>query len=172
MTGAFSSLYLCACFNALSWENEILRMGIVGSLASIVCDTSFHFVDTLNIRAKASTSEIAKGYAAKSTLGLMMDIWGKEGFVGFSKGFTACCYSAAFCGFIYFSLYKTLKPVLREHMGESQDRAFCYLLASLLTGAITVSVGYPYDLIKCRFQSVNDVFKYKNLPHAFGSSIK
>ena len=67
---------------------------------------------SLYLGAKASTSEIAKGYAAKSTLGLMMDIWGKEGFVGFSKGFTACCYSAAFCGFIYFSLYKTLKPVL------------------------------------------------------------
>jgi hypothetical protein len=49
----------------------------------------------------------------------MMDIWGKEGFFGFSKGFTACCYSAAFCGFLYFSLYKFMKPVLREQMGET-----------------------------------------------------
>jgi hypothetical protein len=56
VTGAFCSLYIATCYKALSWENESLRMGIAGSLASILCDTSFHFVDTLNIRAKACTS--------------------------------------------------------------------------------------------------------------------
>tara|TARA_B110000285_G_C14937619_1_gene520395 strand:+ start:302 stop:739 length:438 start_codon:yes stop_codon:yes gene_type:complete len=33
-------------------------------------------------------------------------------------------------------------------------------------------VHYPYDLIKCRLQSKNYIFKYKNLPHAFKKEIK
>jgi hypothetical protein len=85
-----------------------------------------------------------------TTAGLIKDIWRREGIVGFGKGFNACFYHAAGCGFIYFSLYKFLKPILREKMGEDSDLALCYMLSSLGTGIITLSIGYPYELIKCR----------------------
>jgi hypothetical protein len=32
-------------------------------------------------------------------------------------------------------------------------------------------IYYPYDLIKCRLQSKNFHFKYRNLPHAFTKEI-
>lgn len=151
MTSSFCSVYVFVCYNALSWESEILRIGIVGSISTLLNDSSFHFVDTLNIRAKAALGENTKGKAGKSpTMTLMRDIWKSEGFIGFTKGFTACFYNAVFCGFIYFSLYKWLKPVVREQLGVDCDPAFCYLLASLTTEAITVCIGYPYNLIKCR----------------------
>jgi len=40
------------------------------------------------------------------------------------------------------------------------DIAFCYMLAGSAAQAMTLVVQYPYDLVKCRLQSVNYVFKY------------
>ena len=60
-------------------------------------------------------------------------------------------YYAAAGGFIYFSLYKFLKPVLKEKMGEDSDLALCYILSSLVTGVVTGIIFYPFDLMKCRF---------------------
>ena len=37
---------------------------------------------------------------------------------------------------------------------------------------LTLGVAYPYDLIKCRLQSVNEIYKYENLPHAFKKELK
>lgn len=53
VSGAFCAGYLYTCKDGLKWENEILRMGIAGSLANIAVETSFHFIDTVNIRSKA-----------------------------------------------------------------------------------------------------------------------
>jgi len=54
VTGVFCSLYAATSYNALSWDNQILRMGVAGSISTILCDSAFHFVDTVNIRAKAA----------------------------------------------------------------------------------------------------------------------
>jgi len=54
MSGTLCCLYLGVCYKALSWENEYFRMGVAGSVASIICDMSFHCLDTVNIRAKAA----------------------------------------------------------------------------------------------------------------------
>ena len=74
MAGVFCSFYLLASYKALKCDNEIVRIGAAGSLASIICECSFHFVDTVNIRAKASSSEIGN-----STFRVGRDIWVKEG---------------------------------------------------------------------------------------------
>ena len=105
-------------------------------------------------------------------LSLVNKIWQKEGLYGFGKGFSACFYGAAACGFLYFALYKFLKSVFKENFGSSLDMAFCYMLASFSAETITLLVQYPYDLIKCRLQSVNYIFKYQNLPHAFRQEAK
>ena len=47
-----------------------------------------------------------------------------------------------------------------------------FLGASIFAESLTILVHFPYDLIKCRLQSKNYLFKYKNLPHAFRKEIK
>ena len=91
---------------------------------------------------------------------------------GFGKGFSACFYGAAACGFLYFAIYKALKGIFRDLFGDGIEMAVCYMLASFAAETLTLSIQYPYDLIKCRLQSVNYIFKYQNLPHAFKKEIK
>ena len=99
-------------------------------------------------------------------------IWRKEGLYGFGKGFSACFYGAAACGFLYFAIYKYLKGVMKDYFGDSIDDGLIFMLAAFSAETLTLLVQYPYDLIKCRLQSVNYVFKYQNLPHAFRKEIK
>lgn len=79
-------------------------MGIAGSLANIIQETTFHFADTVNIRAKADL-----GQKTLSTTSLVNKIWAKEGLFGFGKGFSACVYGSAVGGFLYFTSYKAFK---------------------------------------------------------------
>ena len=54
-----------------------------------------------------------------------------------------------------------LKGTFKEYFeGTGIDLAVVYLLAAFSTEVLTLSVKFPYDLIKCRLQSVNYVFKY------------
>lgn len=46
-----------------------------------------------------------------------------------------------------------------------------FLGASVFSEMLTILVHFPFDLIKCRLQSKNYHFKYKNLPHAFRKEI-
>jgi len=165
VVSAFCFGYGSLCYNARNWKSDILRMGAAGSLANCTVECLFHVVDTVNIRAKASDSR-------QSTSSLVSKIWSKEGIYGFGKGFSACLYGSAACGFIYFSLYKAFKKYFTEVFGHSLDMAFCFMLASFTAELLTLSVQYPYDLIKCRLQSVNYIFKYQNLPHAFRKEIR
>ena len=124
----------------------------------------FHVVDTVNIRAKASAVHI-------DTLSMINKIWQKEGAVGFSKGISACFYGSTFGGFVYFYFYKTFKGSFKEYLPASCDIGLVFAIAGLTAEAVTISLKYPFDLIKCRLQSVNYIFKYQNLPHAFRKEI-
>lgn len=75
----------------------MLRMGVAGSLSSLICDSCFHMVDTVNTRAKACISFSSKPV---SSIGMAKEIWVKEGVVGYAKGYSACFYSATMCGFL------------------------------------------------------------------------
>ena len=77
-------------------------------------------------------------------------IWQKEGIYGFGKGFSACFYGVAASGFLYFSLYKGLKGVFKDYIGDGMEMGIIYMLASLIAEVFTLSIQYPYDLIKCR----------------------
>jgi hypothetical protein len=46
--------YLCKKATDTSRYNEILRMGVAGSLANVIIESLFHFADTVNVRAKTS----------------------------------------------------------------------------------------------------------------------
>ena len=135
-------------------------MGVAGSLANMISECVFHVVDTVNIRTKASTS------SNSTTISTVNKIWKKEGVMGFGKGFSACFYSSIVCGFTYFSLYRLFKGHFKDNFEDKVDVGYCFLGAALSTQFLTLIFQYPYDLIKCRLQSVNYIFKYQNLVHA------
>ena len=87
------SCYSGMCYSALTWKNDLLRLAVAGSLANMIVETGFHFIDTLNIRTKASEKSISAGK-------MMNTIWEKEGIKGFGKGFSACFYGSVCVGFI------------------------------------------------------------------------
>lgn len=57
-------------------------------------------------------------------------------------------------------------------LGVEANPTYVFFLASIFAETFTIMVHFPYDLIKCRLQSMNYVFKYKNLVHAFKKEIK
>ena len=57
ISSIFCGVYAGTCYNALSWKNDVLRMGVAGSIATLICDSSFHVIDTVNIRAKAAIGQ-------------------------------------------------------------------------------------------------------------------
>ena len=69
-------------------------------------------------------------------------------------------------------MYKTTKLQLYAALGKDTNPTLVYLLASTVAEAIPIIFHFPYDMIKCRLQSKNYYFKYKNLPHAFRKELK
>ena len=95
----------------------------------------------------------------------------KEGPQGFTKGLSACFYGSIFSGFVYFFLYKKIKLSLYDYFEGNISPVIVFLVASMIAEIFTIVVHFPYDLVKCRLQSKNNIFKYKNLPHAFKQEI-
>jgi len=91
-------------YNFKDSDNEILRMAIAGCLAHTTVETSFHMVDTVNIRSKANPTS-----GNTTMLSLVSKIWQKEGLIGFGRGFSAAFYGAVMSGFSYFFLYTLFK---------------------------------------------------------------
>jgi hypothetical protein len=101
---------------------------------------------------------------------LVAKIWQKEGLIGFGRGFSAAFYGAVMAGFSYFFLYKLFKQKISqqfEYWNINVDMGIVCLMSSFTAELCTLLSKYPFDLVKCRLQSVNNIFKYKNLVHAF-----
>lgn len=52
VAAGFLGSYGFASKMAVNHPNEILRMGIAGSVAHVTVEAMFHFVDTVNVQAK------------------------------------------------------------------------------------------------------------------------
>lgn len=144
---AFCGAYGYVCYNTKNHQSEAIRLGIAGSIATMVCECAFHLVDTLNIRSKVTSKD---NNAGKSTFQQVKQIYVKEGVYGFARGFSACFYGSIFCGFSYFALYKTTKLTLYEILGKDVNPTLVFFSASILSEMLTIIVHFPYDLIKCR----------------------
>jgi hypothetical protein len=155
----------CLALKIKDSENEKIRMACAGCIAHLTVETSFHMVDTVNIRSKANHD------AANITMrSLVAKIWQKEGLIGFGRGFSAAFYGAVMAGFTYFFLYKFFKEKIAkqfEKWNMKVDVGLIALMSSFTAELFTLLSKYPFDLVKCRLQSVNKIFKYKNLVHAF-----
>eukprot|EP00356_Strombidium_inclinatum_P002219 CAMPEP_0170480424 /NCGR_PEP_ID=MMETSP0208-20121228/1269_1 /TAXON_ID=197538 /ORGANISM="Strombidium inclinatum, Strain S3" /LENGTH=198 /DNA_ID=CAMNT_0010752973 /DNA_START=349 /DNA_END=945 /DNA_ORIENTATION=+ len=116
----------------------------------------------MNIRSKAN-----EGKAPMSLPKQVKTIWASEGVFGFGKGISACLYGSIIQGMVYFYTYKWLKLKMFELMGKEVSPTLVFMTASVLAEVFTLIVHFPFDMIKCRFQSMNHHYKYKSLPHAF-----
>ena len=47
--GGFTGVYGYSCYKSKESTNEIFKMGMAGSLANLLVEISFHFVDTVNV---------------------------------------------------------------------------------------------------------------------------
>ena len=54
---AFTASYLTLCYKSVDLNAEAFRLGIAGSLATLVCDSAFHIIDTVNIRMKVKAGD-------------------------------------------------------------------------------------------------------------------
>ena len=55
IAGGFCGAYAYTCKYATSPHvNEVVRMGVAGSLANVAIESLFHFADTVNVRAKTN----------------------------------------------------------------------------------------------------------------------
>lgn len=60
VAAAFCSAYGYLSYKAISPTcNEILRMGVAGSIANVTIESLFHFADTVNVRAKTSDGNVS-----------------------------------------------------------------------------------------------------------------
>lgn len=141
--GTFTGLYALALKYTTDSPSELLRMGMAGSLANLAVEAGFHFVDTVNVRAKVSDTHM-------SSIKMVEKIYKSEGLYGFGKGFSACYYGSIACGLIYFSLYKFFKQISRDYLGDQYNVAWTYFIASFAAEFFTLLIYYPYDLVKCR----------------------
>ena len=162
---SFIVSYFALCYKSTTVRSESFRLGVAGSLATLVCDSAFHIMDTVNIRMKVLEGDVST--TQRSTMKHVTDIYVKEGAQGFTKGFSACFYGSIASGFVYFYLYKKIKLSLYDYFNGNIKPGTVFLVASFTAEIFMIIVHYPYDLIKCRLQSKNNEFKYQNLPHAF-----
>ena len=72
VAGLFCTTYGYCCYKGMSSRNEVIRMGLAGSLSNVIIEGAFHFFDTVNVRAKVSTKNL-------SSLGMVKKIYAKEG---------------------------------------------------------------------------------------------
>jgi hypothetical protein len=59
VTAGFLCCYAGVCRRLRHSKIETVRLGIAGSLTTMICDCGFHIIDTVNIRAKVAEGTVA-----------------------------------------------------------------------------------------------------------------
>ena len=154
----FCSSLLYAAYRSKTTDFEPLRIGMTGSLTLLSAEMTFYFIDTINMRSKVLNTN-------KNFLSMFRDIVKYEGVRGFTKGIQASFYGSIIYGFTYFYLYKQFKEKYKKYIGDCSAKMF--MISSCLTQMLALWVFYPFDMIKVRLQTSNDIFKYKGLKDAF-----
>ena len=143
-------------------DNEILKVGCAGALSQMVSELTLHCIDTVNVRCKGVKGSI-RWYQ------MVEQIVTKEGWGKFFVAINATFYASLFGGFIYFSLYKLMKSRLKtgKESGESFSSFPRYFMSAITAEMAALTVYFPFELIKTRLQTSNNVYKYASLLDAF-----
>ena len=92
-----------------------------------------------------------------------------EGVYGLYKGYSASYYSSILYGYLYFYIYKGLKLQMKESLQPTSTSSYAMIYASASTIAefVALIVYYPYELVKVRFLTKNEVYGYHSVSDAF-----
>lgn len=145
-------------------KNEILRLGIAGSIAQFFTEIIFHPIDVINTNTKADLLTNMNSYNTTKR------IYSKDGFFGFWRGASSTYYAALVGGMIYFTTYKYLKNLLSST--DNSLNTLAYLISSVSGEILFLFFYYPFDLIRTRMQTRRVEFDYKGVLDAFRKILK
>jgi hypothetical protein len=159
----FSATYLYSLHLAKKCDNEILRIGAAGSVTVLMGESCFYFIDAVNTRSKIIMNENV------GLIEMTKRILKSEGIYGMYKGYSSCFYSSILYGYVYFFFYKGLKVHFKEKFQPitTSAHALIYAMASAMAEFVALLIYYPFELIKIRFLTKNDVYLYESVSDAF-----
>ena len=134
-------------------------MGVTGSLTLSSTEATFFAIDALNSKAKVVSGKNT------NTIHILKEAIKKEGPLSLFRGLETAFLGASAYGFMFFSIYHLLKDRYRDQMKD--DKAKLFIASSLVTQGISLSLFYPFDMVKVRFQTAHNSYKYKNTFDAF-----
>nr|XP_039265346.1 solute carrier family 25 member 48-like [Styela clava] len=120
--------------------------GWIGGAAGV---KSSHPLDTVKVRLQTSN-------AYKGTIDCCIKIMHKEGPKGFFKGMSFPLLSVAGYNALVFGVYSNTTKLIcqwRYNDANHQARYSDITFASMIAGAVSVSIGAPVDLVKIRLQT-------------------
>ena len=156
------TLYGFSCYCSKKTNLTSLKLGIVGSSAFFISDAIIHPLYVINCEVKSNIT-------TTNSIGVIKNIYSKEGIQGFFKGMSATYYMGLVGGFIYFTLYKFLKSSIKlESTSENMlyNTLVCFFSASL-SEILSLLITYPFEFIKVRMISGSKETKYKTVFEGF-----
>lgn len=126
-------------------------------MTGFVVESTFYFMDAINFNSKVREETL-------SFSKMVTEIYKKEGIYGFFKGYSVSFYASILYGLVYFTLYKLLKNILEPLFWENSS--LLYISSSIIANFISLGVYYPFILIKTRWLSSNEKYKYTSLSEA------
>ena len=163
--GAFSLLFAgLTVSKGPRLESEYMRYALAGTVATVSMEMLTHAVDTINMRSKVINGPKF----------FVLNVFKLQGFLSLFNGLQAVVYGYTFAGFLYFYAYAALKDEIAERF-YSEKRQNPSLLQTFTTSFVAGTVSeclalcfyYPFDLIKTRMQTTNEIYKYHNVTDAF-----
>ena len=98
-------------------------MAVAGSIANMIADSCFHFIDVINVNSKSvdiDRLKIINGNGngtngqGTNTFAHIKKIYNNHGYGGFLRGYTGCYYQGLLYGFTFFLIYKDIKDGMNE----------------------------------------------------------
>ena len=125
-------------------------------------ESMFYCIDAVNMRSKVLSENV-------KFVDMVKTIYKNEGMHGLYKGYSASYYSSILYGYMYFYIYKGLKVHMKETYDPQSTSSFAmiYASASTIAEVIALIIYYPYELVKVRFLTKNDVYGYHSVSDAF-----
>nr|XP_020449651.1 solute carrier family 25 member 48 isoform X2 [Monopterus albus] len=130
--------------------------GWIGGASSVVVG---HPLDTVKTRLQAG-----KGY--KNTLHCILTIYKKETAMGFFKGMSFPLASIAVYNSVVFGFFSNTQRLISKYRygdGWHPCGMLDLIVASMLTGLVSVGLGAPVDLVKIRLQMQRQTVQAENL---------